>query len=108
MGSALSRLCADHGMTPQGLDWIVPHQANQRILTALARRLSIDSDKVLSNLAHTGNTSASSIPLCLRDLGDRIQPGQTLGLVAFGAGFTYGAAIMDAVQTGPGAHARVH
>lgn len=95
MSGALGATCEEHGVPATDLDWIVPHQANQRILDTVAKRLGIDKARVLSNLADTGNTSSSSIPLCLAQFDARLAGGQKLGLVAFGAGFTFGAALLD-------------
>ena len=81
---------------PDSLDWLLLHQANQRILDAVAERFSIPGDKVLSNLAHYGNTSAATIPLMLdqavRD--GRIQPGHRIASSGFGAGLSWGAALL--------------
>ena len=74
--------------------WLVPHQANKRILDTVAERLGIDSARVYSNLEWTGNTSAASIPLALDELytSGRLRPGDLLALVGFGGGLTWGAA----------------
>lgn len=84
------------GLAVEDLDWLVPHQANQRILDTVAERLSLGPDRVFSNVATTGNTSAGSIPLALDDLytSGRLEPGDTIALVGFGAGLTWGAAIL--------------
>lgn len=73
------------------VDWLVPHQANLRIIEAVAERAGINHDKVLVNIEHYGNTSAASIPLCLTEYRDRLKKGDKLILTAFGAGFTWGA-----------------
>ena len=72
------------------------HQANQRILDAVAERFSIPGDKVLSNLAHYGNTSAATIPLMLDEAvrDGRIQPGHRIASSGFGAGLSWGAALL--------------
>ena len=91
------------GFTVDDVRWLVPHQANQRILDTVEERLGIDDSRVFSNVEKTGNTSAASIPLALDDLytSGRLQPGDLLALVGFGAGLTWGAATirwsMDAV-----------
>lgn len=79
------------------IDWLVLHQANQRILDAVAQRLSIPTEKVISNLAHHGNTSAASIPLALDEAmrQGKIQPGDIIATAGFGAGLTWGAAIFQ-------------
>ena len=83
-------------LTASEIDWLVLHQANQRILDAAAARLQISSDRVLSNLAQYGNTSAASIPLVLDEAvrQGRVKPGDVLAMAGFGAGLTWGAAIV--------------
>lgn len=73
------------------VDYLVPHQANLRIIEAVADRASFPMDKVLVNIEHTGNTSAASIPLCLDEYKDKLKKGDKIVLTAFGAGFTWGA-----------------
>ncbi|MFB2918072.1 MULTISPECIES: beta-ketoacyl-ACP synthase 3 [Aerosakkonema] len=79
------------------VDWLVLHQANQRILDAVADRLHIPSDKVISNLARYGNTSAASIPIALDEAvrQAKIKPGDVIAAAGFGAGLTWGAAIFQ-------------
>ncbi|KAK9801334.1 hypothetical protein WJX73_005537 [Symbiochloris irregularis] len=80
----------------QDLDWLVLHQANQRILDSAAERLGFPAERVVSNLAKYGNTSAASIPLVLDEAvrGGKIQPGHTLAMAGFGAGLTWASAIV--------------
>ncbi len=80
-----------NGLSMDDVDWLVPHQANLRIIEAVAERAGISHDKVLVNIEHYGNTSAASIPLCLYEYRDRLKKGDKLILTAFGAGFTWGA-----------------
>jgi len=80
-----------NGLTMDSVDWFVPHQANLRIIEAVASRAGIDHEKVLVNIQKYGNTSAASIPLCLDEFKDRLKKGDKLILTAFGAGFTWGA-----------------
>ncbi len=84
------------GLTSNEIDWLILHQANQRILDAVGDRLKIDAQKVVSNLGTYGNTSAASIPLALNEAvrDGRIQAGDTMVLSGFGAGLTWGAAIV--------------
>jgi 3-oxoacyl-[acyl-carrier-protein] synthase-3 len=79
------------------VDWLLLHQANQRILDAVADRLKIPPYKVISNLAEYGNTSAASIPLALDEAvrQGKIKPGQTIVASGFGAGLTWGAAVFQ-------------
>lgn len=79
-----------------GIDWLVPHQANIRIIEATAKRLAIPMDKVILTVAEQGNTSAASVPLAL-DIGvrdGRIKPGDLMLLEAFASGFAWGAALI--------------
>lgn len=84
------------GCTVADLDWLVPHQANQRIIMTVEQRLGIPHDRVFSHVDRVGNTSAGSIPLALDDLytSGRLAPGHLVALVGFGAGLTWGAAIV--------------
>jgi 3-oxoacyl-[acyl-carrier-protein] synthase III len=84
------------GLTTQQIDWLALHQANQRILDAAATRLKIPPEKVLSNLAHYGNTSAATIPIVLDESArqGKLQPGQIVAMAGFGAGLSWGAAIV--------------
>ncbi len=77
------------------VDWLLLHQANQRILDAVAERLGIPSEKVISNMANHGNTSAASIPLALDEVvrAGKVKPGDVIASAGFGAGLTWGAAI---------------
>ena len=87
---------ADSGLTTDDVDWLVPHQANQRITDTVAQRLGIPHDRVVCRIEDTGNTSAASIPIALDSLyrDGHLRPGNVLALVGFGAGLTYGAAIV--------------
>ena len=85
------------GLTDADIDWLIPHQANVRILEAPAKRLGIDASKVVITVDRHGNTSAASVPLALdlalRD--GRIRPGQRVLLEGVGGGFTWGAALVE-------------
>jgi 3-oxoacyl-[acyl-carrier-protein] synthase-3 len=74
------------------VSWLVPHQANKRIIDATANRMGIESDKVMMNIHRYGNTTAATIPLCLFDYESKLKQGDNLVLAAFGGGFTWGAA----------------
>ena len=80
-----------NGLTNETLDYLVPHQANLRIIEAVSSRVGLPEEKVLVNIQHYGNTSAASIPLCLNENKDRIKRGDNVVLTAFGAGYTWGA-----------------
>ena len=80
-----------NNLTADDVDYLIPHQANLRIIEAVADRAKFPLDKVLVNIQHYGNTSAASIPLCLDEYKDKLKKGDRLVLTAFGAGFTWGA-----------------
>jgi len=80
-----------NGLTKNDIDWIIPHQANLRIIDAAARRLEVSIDKVMINIQKYGNTSSGTIPLCLWEWEDKLKKGDNLIIAAFGAGFTWGA-----------------
>ncbi|MGJ3252177.1 MAG: beta-ketoacyl-ACP synthase III [Elainellaceae cyanobacterium] len=84
-------------LTVDQVDWLLLHQANQRILDAVAQRLNISSERVISNMAHHANTSAASIPLALDEAvrQGKIQPGDIIASSGFGAGLTWGAAVFQ-------------
>jgi len=85
-----------NNLTGKEVDWLVPHQANKRIIDATANRMELDSSKVMLNIDRYGNTTAATIPLCLSEYykNGRLKKGQTLVLSAFGAGYTWGAILM--------------
>ncbi|MCH5247610.1 MAG: ketoacyl-ACP synthase III [Muribaculaceae bacterium] len=80
-----------NNLTVNDINWLVPHQANLRIIEAVASRAEIPAEKVLVNIEHTGNTSAASIPICLDEYKNKLKKGDKIILTAFGAGFTWGA-----------------
>ena len=96
LASVMDESLAAAGLTPGDVDWVVPHQANARILDATARKLGLAAEKVVVTVDQHANTSAASVPLALdtavRD--GRIRPGQIVVLEAMGGGFTWGAAIV--------------
>ncbi|KAK7262006.1 hypothetical protein RIF29_28334 [Crotalaria pallida] len=84
------------GLPASSIDWLLLHQANQRIIDAVATRLEVPSERVISNLANYGNTSAASIPLALDEAvrSGKVKAGQTIAAAGFGAGLTWGSAII--------------
>ena len=96
LSEVVEEVLAENKMQGTDIDWLVPHQANIRIMEATAKKLGLSMDKVVVTVAHHGNTSAASIPLALdtavRD--GRIQPGQHVLLEAVGGGFTWGAVLL--------------
>ena len=96
MGAVVDEALEANDMVRSDIDWLIPHQANIRILAATAKKLDLPMERVVVTVAQHGNTSAASIPLALdtavRD--GRVQPGQTLLLEGFGGGFTWGAVLL--------------
>ncbi len=78
-------------LTANDISWLVPHQANLRIIDATARRMGLDKDKVMINIQRYGNTTNATIPLCLWEWEDKLKKGDNIILSAFGGGFTWGA-----------------
>ena len=91
MISSSSTIMQRNQLTIDDVDYVIPHQANLRIIEAIAERFNIPEEKMLINIQHYGNTSAASIPLCLSEFEHRFKKGDKLILTAFGAGFTWGA-----------------
>jgi 3-oxoacyl-[acyl-carrier-protein] synthase III len=93
--SSMSQVSVDimerNALTNNDIKWFVPHQANNRIIEAVATRMNLTSDKTLVNIDHIGNTSAASIPICLWENEELLKKGDNIILSAFGAGFTWGA-----------------
>jgi 3-oxoacyl-[acyl-carrier-protein] synthase-3 len=84
------------GMKLSDIDWLIPHQANVRILDATARKLGLPSEKLVVTVDHHGNTSAASVPLALDEYvrAGKIKPGQRLLLQGVGGGFTWGSSVV--------------
>lgn len=99
MGSAAQECLQRAGLTEQQISWVVPHQANLRILEAIAKTLKIPMEKVYQTIHKYGNTSASSIAIALDELmaEKKIEPDEHLLLMAFGGGLTWGAAVLTKV-----------
>jgi 3-oxoacyl-[acyl-carrier-protein] synthase-3 len=95
MAGAMLEACAKAGLTIDDVDWFIPHQANQRILDGVARRLGIATEKVVSTVAWHGNTSAASVPLALDAAiqDGRVKKGQLVLMEALGGGLTWAAAL---------------
>ncbi len=96
LGNVAQQALESAGISTEELDWLVPHQANIRIIQATAKRLGLPMEKVIVTVQDHGNTSAASVPLAL-DVGirdGRIKPGQLILMEAFGGGFTWGSILM--------------
>jgi len=96
LDSVVDETLEANGLTKADLDWLIPHQANLRIIEATAKRLEMSMDNVIVTVDRTGNTSCGSIPLALDEAvrSGKIQRGQLLLLEAFGGGFTWGSALI--------------
>lgn len=83
-----------NGLTANDIAWLVPHQANLRIIDATANRMNLPKEKVMINIQKYGNTTAATIPLCLWDWEKKLKKGDNIVLAAFGGGFTWGATLL--------------
>jgi 3-oxoacyl-[acyl-carrier-protein] synthase III len=106
MAGIAAEIMEKNGLTGDDIRYLVPHQANMRIIDATARRMGITMDKVMLNIEHYGNTTAATIPLCLYDWEPKLEVGDNLVLAAFGGGFTWGATYLKWAYDGSAAAAR--
>lgn len=91
MTSACEAVIRRNNMTIEDVQWVVPHQANMRIISSVAEHLKIPMDKVMLNIEKYGNTTAATLPLCLWEYENQLKKGDNIILTAFGGGFTWGA-----------------
>ncbi len=91
MADVAAKIMERNHLTADDIRFLVPHQANKRIIDATANRMGIGSDKVMNNIERYGNTTAGTLPLCLWDYESQLKKGDNLVLAAFGGGFTWGA-----------------
>ena len=91
MSEITATIAEKNGLTKENINWVIPHQANMRIIDAVASRLEVPMEKVMVNIQRYGNTSAGTLPLCLWDYEKQLKKGDNLIFTAFGAGFTFGA-----------------
>jgi 3-oxoacyl-[acyl-carrier-protein] synthase III len=96
LAQAVDEALTANGVAPAALDWLVPHQANRRIIDAMAKRLGLDAGRVVVTIDRHANTSAASVPLALAEAANdgRLRPGQLVLLEAMGGGLTWGAALV--------------
>ncbi|MCM1313437.1 MAG: ketoacyl-ACP synthase III [Bacteroides sp.] len=94
MSDAVETVAKRNNLTKEDIAWIVPHQANVRIETAVARRIGVDESHVMINIEHMANTSGGTLPLCLWEYEPKLKKGDNLIFTAFGAGFSWGASYM--------------
>lgn len=91
MAGVSAELMERNHLTGKDVDWLVPHQANKRIIDATAHRMNIPEEKVMINIQKYGNTTTATLPLALLDYENQLKKGQNIILAAFGGGFTWGA-----------------
>lgn len=94
MADASAELLERNNLTGSDIAWLVPHQANLRIIDATANRMGLDKDKVMINIQKYGNTTAGTLPLCLSDWESQLKKDDNIVLAAFGGGFTWGATLV--------------
>ena len=94
MSDAVETIAKRNGLDKNNVAWIVPHQANVRIESAVARRIGVSEDHVMINIDHMANTSSGTLPLCLWEYEPLLKKGDKIIFTAFGAGFTWGASYM--------------
>src|SRR3546814_19451960 len=90
MAEVSAEIMERNQLTAEDIAWLVPHQANKRIIDATAERMGVGPEKVMVNIEKYGNTTAGSIPLCLWDWEDKLKKGDNLIMSAFGGGLTWG------------------
>ncbi len=90
MADVAAEIMERNNLTPNDVAWLVPHQANKRIIDATANRMGVTTDKVMINIERYGNTTNGTIPLCLWEWESRLKKGDNIVLAAFGGGFTWG------------------
>ncbi len=91
MADVSAEIMEKNNLTSENVDWLVPHQANLRIIDATANRMGLPKEKVMINIQRYGNTTAGTLPLCLWDWESQLKKGDNIILSAFGGGFTWGA-----------------
>ncbi len=92
MADAAEEILQNHQLKGEDITWLVPHQANKRIIDATAERMGLPLDRVMVNIQKYGNTTAATIPLCLWEWESQLRKGDNLIIAAFGGGFTWGSA----------------
>ena len=94
MSNAIEQILKRNEINQEKISYLVPHQANKRIIDAIAKRIGLPDEKVMTNIEYFGNTTASTLPLLLKDYESKLSPGDRLVFAAFGGGFTWGAAYL--------------
>ena len=94
MADAAAKIMERNKLTHDDVNWLVPHQANKRIIDATANRMDLAPEKVMMNIEHYGNTTSATLPLLLADYEQQLKKGDSLVFAAFGGGFTWGASYL--------------
>lgn len=94
MANVAAEVMERNNLSPEDVDWLVPHQANKRIIDATSNRTGVSSDKVMINIEKYGNTTNGTIPLCLWEWESKLKKGDNLIIAAFGGGFTWGSVFL--------------
>lgn len=106
MSSDVAQIMKTNNLSAADVNWVVPHEANLRIIEAVAKRANLPLEKVLINIEHYGNTSAATIPLALWDFESKLKKGDNMIFTAFGAGFVHGASYFKWAYDGASAVAK--
>jgi 3-oxoacyl-[acyl-carrier-protein] synthase III len=91
MADAAAQIAERNNLSAKDITWLVPHQANKRIIDATASRVGVSEDRIMMNIERYGNTTSGTIPLLLWDYEKKLKKGDNLVMAAFGGGFTWGA-----------------
>jgi len=94
MADVAEQIVTRNHLTQEDIDWLVPHQANKRIIDATAKRVNVPEERVMMNIHNYGNTTSATLPLCLYDYESQLKKGDTLVFAAFGGGFTWGSILL--------------
>lgn len=100
MAEVAAEIMQRNNISPEDMAWLVPHQANMRIIEATANRMGLGKDKVMINIQKYGNTTSATLPLCLWEWEKQLKKGDNIVFAAFGAGFTWGAAYLKWAYNG--------
>ena len=95
MSTVTKEIMKRNQLDKESIDYLVPHQANKRIIDATTQRLDLNPNKVMMNIEYFGNTTAATLPLLLNDYENKLNIGDKLVFAAFGGGFTWGGALVE-------------
>lgn len=95
MADVSEQIVKRNNLTNQDISWLVPHQANKRIIDATAKRVNLPEEKVMMNIQKYGNTTSATLPLLLKEYETQLKKGDQLVFAAFGGGFTWGSILLS-------------